>query len=55
MMMRWLGEPEVAGRIGGAVQKALASGAKTPDLGGSCGTAEVTGAVVGYLNEVGRK
>lgn len=55
MMMRWLGEPEMAGRIEAAVQKALAGGAKTPDLGGSCGTAEVTHAVVGYLNERMRK
>ncbi len=49
MMMRWLGEPEMAGRIEAAVQEALACGAQTPDLGGSCGTADVTRAVVGLL------
>jgi len=52
MMMRWLDEPEMAGMIEAAVQKALASGSKTPDLGGSCGTAEMTGSVVGYLKEI---
>jgi methanogen homoisocitrate dehydrogenase len=55
MMMRWLGEPEMAGRIEAAVQKALASGSKTPDLGGSCRTAVVTQAIVGCLNEQERK
>jgi len=49
MMMEWLGEPEKARRIEQAVQKALACGAKTPDLGGDCGTADVTGAVVENL------
>ena len=49
MMMQWLGEPEKARRIEAAVQKALACGAKTPDLGGECRTADVTRAVVGYL------
>ncbi len=49
MMMRWLGEPEMASRIEAAVQEALAGGARTPDLGGSCRTADVTRAVVGLL------
>ncbi|MCX6677178.1 MAG: isocitrate/isopropylmalate dehydrogenase family protein [Methanothrix sp.] len=49
MMMEWLGEPEKARRMEAAVQNALACGAKTPDLGGSCGTADVTRAVVEYL------
>jgi len=49
MMMQWLGEPEKARRIEAAVQKALAGGAKTPDLGGSAGTMDVTRAVVEYL------
>ncbi len=52
MMMQWLGEPEKARRIEAAVQMALESGARTPDLGGDSGTADVTRAVVGYL---GRK
>jgi methanogen homoisocitrate dehydrogenase len=46
MMIEWLGEPEKACRIEAAVQKALEGGAKTPDLGGSCKTADVTGKVV---------
>jgi len=46
MMMQWLGESEKARRIEAAVQKALACGAKTPDLGGKCRTREVTEAVV---------
>ena len=49
MMMRWLGEPEAASRIEEAVKRALAAGARTPDLGGICSTSEVTGAVTGYL------
>jgi isocitrate/isopropylmalate dehydrogenase len=49
MMMEWLGEPKMARRIEAAVQKALACGSKTPDLGGECRTADVTRAVVGYL------
>jgi methanogen homoisocitrate dehydrogenase len=46
MMMEWLGEIEMARRIEQAVQRALAGGARTPDLGGSYGTADVTRAVV---------
>jgi len=45
----WLGEPEKARRIEAAVQKALSGGARTPDLGGSCKTADVTRAVVENL------
>jgi methanogen homoisocitrate dehydrogenase len=49
MMMEWMGETEMARRIEAAVQRALARGAKTPDLGGSSGTREVTEAVVENL------
>jgi methanogen homoisocitrate dehydrogenase len=49
MMMQWLGEPKMARRIEVAVQEALASGAKTPDLGGEFRTADVTRAVVENL------
>ena len=52
MMMQWLGEPEKAQRIEAAVQWALARGARTPDLGGSCRTAEVTEAVVKNLRTI---
>lgn len=46
MMMEWLGEFEMALWIERAVQLALEKGAKTPDLGGRCGTEEMTGAVI---------
>ena len=49
MMIEWLGEPEKARRIEAAVQKALEGGARTPDLGGSSKTADVTRAVVENL------
>ncbi|MBN1236295.1 MAG: isocitrate/isopropylmalate dehydrogenase family protein [Methanotrichaceae archaeon] len=49
MMMEWLEGPEKARRIEAAVQKALEGGARTPDLGGSSKTADVTGAVTRYL------
>jgi methanogen homoisocitrate dehydrogenase len=49
MMMQWLGEPEKARRIEAAVQKALEGKARTPDLGGDCGTKDVTRAVVENL------
>ena len=49
MMMEWLGEAQMALRIETAVQWALEQGRKTPDLGGSCRTKEVTAAVAGYL------
>ncbi len=49
MMMEWLGDPDLAERIEGAIQLSLKVGRKTPDLGGSCSTAEVTKAVREYL------
>jgi len=49
MMMEWLGDAEMAHRIEGAVSRALAAGVRTPDLGGSGRTADVTEAVAGYL------
>ena len=53
MMMEWLGEPEIARRIEAAVNRALAEGMKTPDLGGICRIADVTRAVAGYLRDEG--
>ena len=50
MMMQWLGEPEKARCIEAAVQRALESGARTPDLGGSSKTADVTQAVKRYFS-----
>ncbi|VVB62470.1 Homoisocitrate dehydrogenase [uncultured archaeon] len=51
MMMEWLGDGQEARRIEGAVQWALETGKKTPDLGGSCKTRDVTEAVAGYLGK----
>ena len=44
-----LGLPEVAAEIRTAVDAALDSGVRTPDLGGSRATAELTAAVLGAL------
>lgn len=49
MMMQWLGEQEIARKIEAAVQMALASDVKTPDLGGCGSTRDVTQAVVRHL------
>jgi methanogen homoisocitrate dehydrogenase len=49
MMMEWLGHPETAKRIEVAVLLSLVAGRNTPDLGGSCSTAEVTKAVIEHL------
>lgn len=49
MMMEWLGKGELALNMEKAVQLALKKGAKTPDLGGECGTEKMTRAVIKYL------
>lgn len=41
MMLDWLNQPQAAGRIRAAVEKALAGGAKTPDLGGRLTTQQM--------------
>jgi len=47
MMLRYLQEPEAAGRLGSAVRAVYAKAEKlTRDVGGKCGTAEFTDAVV---------
>jgi tartrate dehydrogenase/decarboxylase/D-malate dehydrogenase len=46
MMLDHLGATEAAGRVGRAVAEALAEGARTPDLGGTRSTVEVTDAVL---------
>jgi methanogen homoisocitrate dehydrogenase len=50
MMAEWLGQPQAAGRIEEAVAQALQGGIKTPDLGGSFSTREVTRAICRYLS-----
>jgi 3-isopropylmalate dehydrogenase len=50
MMLRYsLGQAEAADKIEGAVAKALARGARSPDLGGSMTTAEMGDAVLAAL------
>jgi methanogen homoisocitrate dehydrogenase len=49
MMMEWLGYFDLAKRIKDAVNRSLEDGQKTPDLGGSCSTSEVTKAIIKHL------
>lgn len=49
MMMEWLGEPKTAHCIEDAVERTLAQGFATRDLGKSCKTADVTKAVAANL------
>ncbi|MCD6289073.1 MAG: NAD-dependent isocitrate dehydrogenase, partial [Anaerolineae bacterium] len=46
LMLDFLGEPEVADRIRSAALDVLEHGPRTPDLGGSATTAEITSAIV---------
>lgn len=50
LLLRWsLGETEAASAVEAAVSAAVAGGLRTPDLGGSNGTADLTEAIVGVL------
>jgi 3-isopropylmalate dehydrogenase len=50
MALRWsLGRPDLADRLFTAVKAALDGGARTPDVGGSASTKEVTDAVLSRL------
>jgi 3-isopropylmalate dehydrogenase len=49
MLRHGLGQEEPALAIESAVEKALADGLRTPDLGGDATTAEATRAVLGHL------
>ena len=49
MMMDWLGEGESAGKIRTAVDRALAAGNLTPDVGGKLTTNQMTQAIVNRL------
>jgi 3-isopropylmalate dehydrogenase len=51
MLRHGLGRPEDAERIESAVERALADGLRTPDLGGSDTTDAATEAVVGRLGQ----
>jgi len=45
MLLEHLGHPEVAGRVRVAVEIVLRNGPRTPDLGGSAKTEEITEAI----------
>jgi len=45
-MLEHLGEESAAKRLERAIESVLASGIRTPDLGGSNGTSEVTDAII---------
>jgi len=50
MMLRYsLNMPAIADRIDAAVAKALAAGARSPDLGGTMSTSEMGDAVLAAL------
>ena len=50
MALRWsLGHADLADRLNGAVARALASGARTRDCGGTLGSREMGDAVLAQL------
>jgi tartrate dehydrogenase/decarboxylase/D-malate dehydrogenase len=49
MMLEWLGETQAAAVIRRAVERALAAGPTTPDIGGSATTRQFTEAVLAHL------
>jgi isocitrate/isopropylmalate dehydrogenase len=46
MMLDWLDESAAAGQLRAAVERALAAGHLTPDVGGTLTTREMTNAIV---------
>ena len=46
MMLEWLAETQAAVAIRGAVASALADGNRTPDLGGTLTTTQMTASIV---------
>jgi tartrate dehydrogenase/decarboxylase/D-malate dehydrogenase len=51
MMLDWLGESHAARSVDRAIESVLAAGAvRTPDLGGTATTGEVTAAVIRALD-----
>jgi len=49
MMLEHIGQAGAADRLVAAFEAVLAAGVRTPDLGGSAGTAEFTDAVVNQI------
>jgi tartrate dehydrogenase/decarboxylase / D-malate dehydrogenase len=50
MMLDWLGLGDAAQRVRESVEKTLASGVGTPDLGGSTSTTEMTDHIIGHMS-----
>ncbi len=48
-MLEHLGEPDAAARLMRAVEAVSAQGVKTPDVGGTATTKDVTDAVIGAI------
>lgn len=51
MMLEWLGEGQAAAAIRAAVERALAGGGLTPDLGGKLTTTQATEAIVEHMRQ----
>jgi tartrate dehydrogenase/decarboxylase/D-malate dehydrogenase len=51
MMLEWLGEGDSARQLRAAVNQTLASGCKTPDLGGELTSTQMTDAVIEHLGD----
>jgi tartrate dehydrogenase/decarboxylase/D-malate dehydrogenase len=49
MMLEHLGHPEAAAAVVRAIEKVLADGPRTPDLGGRATTQELGGAIAGTV------
>jgi len=49
MMLEWLGETNAAGQVRGAVERAIAAGHRTPDLGGKLTTTQMAEQVIQAL------
>jgi tartrate dehydrogenase/decarboxylase/D-malate dehydrogenase len=55
MLLEHAGHDNAGRRVLAALEEALASGARTPDLGGSSSTEEVTKAVISHLEPPDKK
>ena len=49
LLLEWIGHPQAAARVRGAVEQTLAAGLGTPDLGGKLSTRELGDEIVGRI------
>lgn len=54
-MLAWLSEGEASSMLMKAVEDVCAKGIKTPDLGGTSTTTQVTAAVIAHIEQSGSK